>query len=174
DESKLAGKLKLNCQIHNFTCFYNLNRIMKIERIPSKIKLGVPVNEVGQTAFVVCPSVRSVETFSSGSYDPRKLQDDEKLQKQFSRVQTAIALDQFKQAILFLTQFLKVVVSINYTNETACGDEHTIFQHKGRFKVTSEGVDAAIPPVLHKSHSMQDSKIFQVSCVAVVKTCATL
>ncbi|MFS7963957.1 hypothetical protein Hanom_Chr08g00744421 [Helianthus anomalus] len=89
----------------------------------------------------------------------------EKLQKQFSRVPSCNGTRSFQAddvvpgrfAMHYLQIVIKarVVVSINYTNETAGGDEHPVIQQKGRFKVTSECHDAAIPPVLQKSHSMQ-------------------
>ncbi|KAJ0539870.1 putative protein kinase STE-STE20-Fray family [Helianthus annuus] len=64
--------------------------------------------------------------------------DSEKLQKQFSRVPSCNGTRSFQA-----------------DDVVPGGDEHPVIQQKGRFKVTSECHDAAIPPVLQKSHSMQ-------------------
>ncbi|KAI3825746.1 hypothetical protein L1987_07354 [Smallanthus sonchifolius] len=92
--------------------------------------------------------------------------DSEKLQSQFSRVPSCNGtrsfqiddLGRFAMHYLHTVFKARVVVFINYTNETASGgDGHPAVQQKGRFKVTSESVDVdkAAPLVLQKSHSMQ-------------------
>ncbi|KAI7724977.1 hypothetical protein M8C21_011198, partial [Ambrosia artemisiifolia] len=65
--------------------------------------------------------------------------DSEKLQKQFSRVPSCNGTRSVQTGDLVPDSVSKAAIG---------GDEHTIFQQKGRFK-------AAVPPALQKSHSMQ-------------------